>query len=146
MVDLLIGQDQIDLHFSKCDIKGDPGEPVATLGPLGWSCIGHPHRRTTAKVIQTNLYWIRGKGKQYLPFVANRIGEIQSQSNPEQWQYVETEENPADLCSRGLSASRLKDNTLWWRGPDFLTKHESCLLYTSPSPRDLSTSRMPSSA
>jgi len=29
------------------------------------------------------LYWIRGKGKQYLPFVANRIGEIQRQSNPE---------------------------------------------------------------
>ena len=71
------------------------------------------------------LYWIRGKGKQYLSFVANRIGEIQSQSNLEQWQYVETDENPADLCSRGLSASRLKDNTLWWRGPDFLTKHES---------------------
>ena len=71
------------------------------------------------------LYWIRGKGKQYLTFVANRIGEIQSQSNPAQWQCVETDENPADLCSRGLSASRLKDNTLWWSGPDFLTKHES---------------------
>ena len=71
------------------------------------------------------LYWIRGKGKQYLPFVANRIGEIQGQSNPEQWQYVETEENPADLCSRSLSASRHKDNSLWWRGPDFLTEHES---------------------
>ena len=27
-----------------------------------------------------------------------------------------------------------------------LTKDEGCLLYTSPSPRDLSTSRMPSSA
>ena len=67
------------------------------------------------------LYWIRGKGKQYLPFVANRIGEIQSQTNSEQWQYVETEENPADICSRGLSASQLKDNALWWRGPDFLT-------------------------
>ena len=26
------------------------------------------------------------------------------------------------------------------------TKHYACLLYTSPSPRDLSTSRMPSSA
>ena len=26
------------------------------------------------------------------------------------------------------------------------TKDQSCLLYTSPSPRDLSTSRMPSSA
>ena len=31
------------------------------------------------------LYWIRGKGKQYLQFVANRIREIQSQSSPEQW-------------------------------------------------------------
>ena len=29
MVDLLTGQDQIDLHFSKCDVKGDPGKPVA---------------------------------------------------------------------------------------------------------------------
>ena len=26
------------------------------------------------------------------------------------------------------------------------TKYDTCLLYTSPSPRDLSTSRMPSSA
>ena len=71
------------------------------------------------------LYWIRGKGKQYLPFVANRAGEIQSQSNPEQWEYVETDKNTADLCSRGLSASRLKDTTLWWRGPNFLMKHMS---------------------
>ena len=30
------------------------------------------------------LYWIRGKGRQFCPFVANRIGEIQSQTNPEQ--------------------------------------------------------------
>ena len=29
---------------------------------------------------------------------------------------------------------------------DFFKLFESCLLYTSPSPRDLSTSRMPSSA
>ena len=28
----------------------------------------------------------------------------------------------------------------------FLARREACLLYTSPSPRDLSTSRMPSSA
>ena len=28
----------------------------------------------------------------------------------------------------------------------FCLEHISCLLYTSPSPRDLSTSRMPSSA
>ena len=31
-------------------------------------------------------------------------------------------------------------------GYGFLSENPSCLLYTSPSPRDLSTSRMPSSA
>ena len=35
----------------------------------------------------------------------------------------------------------IKNNKLNKRGKDI-----SCLLYTSPSPRDLSTSRMPSSA
>ena len=29
---------------------------------------------------------------------------------------------------------------------DWVEHHKDCLLYTSPSPRDLSTSRMPSSA
>ena len=34
-----------------------------------------------------------------------------------------------------------------WNPRDFTTdRHNTCLLYTSPSPRDLSTSRMPSSA
>ena len=29
---------------------------------------------------------------------------------------------------------------------DYVVRFQGCLLYTSPSPRDLSTSRMPSSA
>ena len=32
------------------------------------------------------------------------------------------------------------------KGPALLKPSQACLLYTSPSPRDLSTSRMPSSA
>ena len=35
---------------------------------------------------------------------------------------------------------------VFWRFWPFLTPPGPCLLYTSPSPRDLSTSRMPSSA
>ena len=31
-------------------------------------------------------------------------------------------------------------------GTEYLRENSDCLLYTSPSPRDLSTSRMPSSA
>ena len=71
------------------------------------------------------LYWIRGRGRQFRPFVANRIGEIQRQSSPEQWQYVESKENPADLCSRGLSAHSLMESQLWWNGPQFLLKAEN---------------------
>ena len=33
-----------------------------------------------------------------------------------------------------------------WKAPTFIQHAFTCLLYTSPSPRDLSTSRMPSSA
>ena len=38
------------------------------------------------------------------------------------------------------------DKTNWRRDVFPNYKHSRCLLYTSPSPRDLSTSRMPSSA
>ena len=40
-----------------------------------------------------------------------------------------------DMIDRAIAASK-----------EIQSKHETCLLYTSPSPRDLSTSRMPSSA
>ena len=39
-VDILIGIDLADLHYSTQDIRGKPGEPVARLTPLGWTCIG----------------------------------------------------------------------------------------------------------
>ena len=46
IVDVLIGQDHIDLHFSKCDGRGNSGEPIARLGPLGWSCVGPSEGKT----------------------------------------------------------------------------------------------------
>ena len=39
-VDLLIGLDQPGLHFALRDVRGGPGEPVARLTPLGWTCVG----------------------------------------------------------------------------------------------------------
>ncbi|KAJ8038757.1 hypothetical protein HOLleu_16272 [Holothuria leucospilota] len=48
-VDLLIGLDQIDLHYSMRDVCGKPGEPVARLARLGWTCIGCPVKEKDAK-------------------------------------------------------------------------------------------------
>ena len=42
IVDLLIGVDQADLLYSLEDVRGRPGESIARLTPLGWTCIGNP--------------------------------------------------------------------------------------------------------
>ena len=65
------------------------------------------------------LLWIRGHGKIFKPFVANRIGEIQSSTNPDQWRYVPTESNPANYLTRG-KVSELVERKSWWEGPTYL--------------------------
>ena len=41
-MDLLIRVDNAELHYSRADLCGEVGEPVARLRPLGWTCIGSP--------------------------------------------------------------------------------------------------------
>ena len=61
IVDILIGLDYADLHYSVEEVRGNPGEPMARLTPLGWTCIGKPHG-TIANLQQTNFvytYFVR---------------------------------------------------------------------------------------
>ena len=62
------------------------------------------------------LWWIRGRGKDSRPFLANRIGEIQMFTELSQWQHVSTIANAADLCTGGASPSELAECSLWWNG------------------------------
>ena len=71
------------------------------------------------------LWWIRGRSRSFKPFVANRVGEIQTATDPKQWRYVPTNKNPADLLTRGLKLSELTKNENWWTGTDFLAHEES---------------------
>ena len=67
------------------------------------------------------LWWICGRGKDFRSFVAyNRVGEIQSGTNPSQWQYVSTTENLTDLCTRGASSYQLGKDMTWGEGPVWL--------------------------
>ena len=50
------------------------------------------------------------------------------------------------LTSMVIVAAASTGHTLTKVVDDFVKDYKACLLYTSPSPRDLSTSRMPSSA
>lgn len=70
-------------------------------------------------------FWIRGQSREYKPFVAHRVGEIHDQSRPDQWRYVPTKVNPADMGTRGMTARELAENTRWWNGPEFLRHPEA---------------------
>ena len=71
------------------------------------------------------LLWIRGRSRSFKPFVANRVGEIQTVTDPKQWRYVSTNKNPADVLTRGLKLSELTKNENWRTGTDFLGHEES---------------------
>ena len=71
------------------------------------------------------LWWIKNKSRALKTFVGNRIAKIQKESSPTQWNYVKTDENPADLPSRGLTAEDLKESKLWWHRAEFLQYEEN---------------------
>ena len=66
------------------------------------------------------LGYIRSTARRYRSFVANRIAVIQSLSSPEQWRHVSTDQNPADVASRGQMPDQLPQSDIWFNGPAFL--------------------------
>ena len=74
---------------------------------------------------QNVLWWIRGHSRNFKPFVANRVGEIQTSTNPEQWRHVPTTLNPADVLSRGMKTADLLECDRWWTGLEFLKQSEA---------------------
>ncbi|XP_065174407.1 uncharacterized protein LOC135804458 [Sycon ciliatum] len=82
---------------------------------------------------QNVLYWIRGRSRSYKAFVANRVSEIHNQSQPSQWHHVPTDQNPADVVSRGTTVPNL-DTTVWLNGPAFLQQEpEKWPMGTAPA-------------
>lgn len=75
---------------------------------------------TDSKVI---LGYINNDARRFHVFVANRIQRIKSTTDPKQWQFVHSEDNPADHASRGLMADQLGASN-WFTGPDFLWRKE----------------------
>ncbi|KAJ8037714.1 hypothetical protein HOLleu_18605 [Holothuria leucospilota] len=66
------------------------------------------------------IRYISNSSARYHTFVANRVATIIDASQPNQWSYVESSENPADDASRGLYADDLIQRHRWTNGPDFL--------------------------
>ncbi|CAG7734836.1 unnamed protein product [Allacma fusca] len=70
------------------------------------------------------LCWLRGEPTKWKTFIANRVGEIQTLLPYDHWGHVISEENPADVCSRGINPADLIQHPLWWTGPPWLATSE----------------------
>lgn len=70
------------------------------------------------------LCWIRSQPHILKTFVANRVSEIQSKTDISCWRHVRTDDNPADLLSRGVLPEDFLHLSLWWNGPPWLSDPE----------------------
>ncbi|XP_026005436.1 uncharacterized protein LOC113010547 [Astatotilapia calliptera] len=73
---------------------------------------------TDSKVV---LGYIYNESRRFYVYVSNRVERIRKFSCPEQWQYVHTDENPADVATRSVHPARLL-STNWLTGPRFLRR------------------------
>ncbi|XP_075150773.1 uncharacterized protein LOC142224881 [Haematobia irritans] len=66
------------------------------------------------------LAWLNKPPFHWKTFVANKISQILDNIGNATWRHVPTNENPADIGTRGCTAQELNMNSLWWHGPKWL--------------------------
>nr|XP_034336122.1 uncharacterized protein LOC117692445 [Crassostrea gigas] len=65
------------------------------------------------------LGYISAEARRFHVYVCNRVSRIRSFCGPEQWGYISTESNPADIATRSFKTSSLP-HSVWLQGPEFL--------------------------
>lgn len=63
--------------------------------------------------------WIRARAANYQVFVGNRVGEIQTITESEEWRFIPGILNPSDAATRSTLDGETFP-TVWTAGPNFL--------------------------
>jgi transposase InsO family protein len=69
---------------------------------------------------QIVLHWL-SSNKQLKQFIANRVRSIKDLFPSNIWHYCPTNENPADVLTRGFTTTQMHSSKLWNNGPSWLT-------------------------
>ena len=69
------------------------------------------------------LHWILNQRK-LKPFVANRIQGITSSTLSSSWKYCPTQDNPADMVTRGITYNSLEQSALWRHGSPWIHDYQ----------------------
>ena len=73
---------------------------------------------------KVTLFRIHKGPSDYYQWIANWLKLIQTKNQPDDWRWIPTDQNPADLGSRGVTLIYLNNSSLWLKGPEFLVdKH-----------------------
>ena len=80
------------------------------------------------------LKCINNETKRFHTFESNRLTIIHDGSAPQQWHYVNREDNPADDGSKGLKLNVVNKNDRWLTGPKFFRREEECWASISRDP------------
>ncbi|KAK6114329.1 Integrase core domain family protein [Brugia pahangi] len=72
---------------------------------------------------QCALHWVHNSSRLLPTFIQNRVEEIRKAKI--HFRYIPSEQNPADIATKGISPNKLKGYDLWWKGPKWLTENES---------------------
>lgn len=67
------------------------------------------------------LAWLKTPSFLLQTFIANRVEAIIENIPYEHWYHISSQENPADLGSRGVFPNEIAEASLWWYGPNFLS-------------------------
>ncbi|XP_058817250.1 uncharacterized protein LOC131680552 [Topomyia yanbarensis] len=73
----------------------------------------------------TVLSWIRSDHKRYLQYVAHRVGEIQSLTDPDMWRWVSSKENVADALTKWGRDTEPDANGRWFTGASIIKRQEN---------------------
>ncbi|XP_014296873.1 uncharacterized protein LOC106693490 [Microplitis demolitor] len=71
------------------------------------------------------LRWLQTSPQQLKTFVGHRVADIQNRTDINLWRHVPTQDNPADLVSRGLMPQDFLSANLWCNGPTWLLRPET---------------------
>ncbi|CAG2212936.1 unnamed protein product [Mytilus edulis] len=90
-VDMLIGLDYPDLHYSYRDIRGKPGEPIDRLTTLGLTCIGDPNSGQD-QTLFNRTYFARGQeDRNDLDNIVRKFWEIENVKTPSENVFLSNE-------------------------------------------------------
>lgn len=78
------------------------------------------------------LCWLSKPSAHWKTFVRNRVEKITAVLPFDNWRYVKTYDNPADLATRGLTARELSGCQMWFEGPKFAEKEKAESFHAVP--------------